>query len=206
MHFVKMHSHNLYGIHENSIPFLRRDLAAAHFTSLLLLNRETCQIYLTGVHLMWVYLINVYLTGLHLIGMHLTGVHLMVVYLMGVHLIGVYLRRVPHRRVPRRRASHRCASHGRASHENLQILHLTNDGRFCRDLSIRLARRRWSLLRRTGAKVAAHYTSRGSSIAYFANVNFLQWRLRLCLRRYLAVLLVNLNNACRQRGGTRRTR
>ena len=35
-------SHNLYGTHENSIPFLHRDLAAAHFTSLSLLNRETC--------------------------------------------------------------------------------------------------------------------------------------------------------------------
>src|SRR5271163_2470698 len=35
-------SHNLYGTHENSIPFLHRDLAAAYFISLSLLNRETC--------------------------------------------------------------------------------------------------------------------------------------------------------------------
>src|ERR1700722_18962549 len=38
-------SHNLYGTHENSIPFLHCNLAAAHFTSLSLLNRETCQIF-----------------------------------------------------------------------------------------------------------------------------------------------------------------
>jgi hypothetical protein len=38
-------SHNLYGTHENSIPFLHRDLAAADFTSLSLLNRETCQMF-----------------------------------------------------------------------------------------------------------------------------------------------------------------
>ena len=38
-------SHNLYGTHENSIPFLHRDLAATHFTSLSLLNQETCQMF-----------------------------------------------------------------------------------------------------------------------------------------------------------------
>jgi hypothetical protein len=38
-------SHNLYGTHENSIPFLHRDLAGADFTSLSLLNRETCQMF-----------------------------------------------------------------------------------------------------------------------------------------------------------------
>jgi hypothetical protein len=37
--------HNLYGTHENSIPFLHRDLAAAFFTLLSLLNRETCRIF-----------------------------------------------------------------------------------------------------------------------------------------------------------------
>ena len=35
-------SRNLYDIHENSIPFPHRDLAAAYFTSLSLLYRETC--------------------------------------------------------------------------------------------------------------------------------------------------------------------
>jgi hypothetical protein len=34
----------------------------------------------------------------------------------------------------------------------------------------------------------------------------LQWRLRVCLRRYLAVLLVDLNNACRQEEVTSRDR
>jgi hypothetical protein len=32
--------HNSYGTHKNSIPFLQRDLAAAYFTSLSLLNRH----------------------------------------------------------------------------------------------------------------------------------------------------------------------
>jgi hypothetical protein len=35
--------HNLYDIHENSIPFLHCDLVVVYFTSLSLLNRETCQ-------------------------------------------------------------------------------------------------------------------------------------------------------------------
>jgi hypothetical protein len=37
--------YNLYDIHENSIPFLHCDLAVVYFTSLSLLNRETCQIF-----------------------------------------------------------------------------------------------------------------------------------------------------------------
>jgi hypothetical protein len=37
--------HNLYDIYEESIPFLHHDLAAAHFTSLSLLNQETYQMF-----------------------------------------------------------------------------------------------------------------------------------------------------------------
>src|SRR5271156_753224 len=63
--------HNLYGTHENSIPFLHRDLTAAHFTSLSLLNREPCQMFgclsLKG-HITVGVLTNVHLVGGCLIG------------------------------------------------------------------------------------------------------------------------------------------
>src|SRR2546423_3680752 len=99
-------SHNLYGTHENSIPFLHRDLAAAYFTSLSLLNRETCQMF----------------SCLSLKMSHYSG--------------RIYHGYTSHecasrRRGPHRRASHGCESHGRvfhgrASHGRIsQGVHLT---------------------------------------------------------------------------------
>jgi uncharacterized protein YjbI with pentapeptide repeats len=100
MHFAEMRTprpDNLYGTHENSIPFLHRDLAAAHFTSLSLLNRETCQMFgslslkrphCSGRISHGMYLTNVHLVGGCLRGVHLMGVNLMGGCFMGVHLIG----------------------------------------------------------------------------------------------------------------------
>src|SRR5271170_1227116 len=77
--------HNLYDTHENSIPFLHRDLAAAHFTSLSLLNRETYQMF----------------GRLSLKRSHYSG-----------RISHGY---TSHECVSRRRVSHRRASHGRIS-------------------------------------------------------------------------------------------
>jgi uncharacterized protein YjbI with pentapeptide repeats len=94
-------SHNLYGTHENSIPFLHRDLAAAYFTSLSLLNRETCQMFrclsLKGHTTVGVYITGIHLTNVHLVGGGLIGVHLMGVNLMGGCFMGVHLMGASHR-------------------------------------------------------------------------------------------------------------
>ena len=92
------HLHNLYGTHENSIPFLHRDLARRLFYLAVALSHECASrrrvsqaCISQGVHLTGVYLMGVYFTGAHLIGVYLTSVHLMDVYLTGVHLMLVHL-------------------------------------------------------------------------------------------------------------------
>ena len=107
-------SHNLYGTHENSIPFLHRDLAAAPFYLAVASNSgNLSDVYPKKGHTT----VGVYLTGIHFTNVHLVGgcligashwrashghvshgrvpyrrhLHLIGVYLTGVHLMGVYL-------------------------------------------------------------------------------------------------------------------
>src|SRR5438270_311635 len=122
--------HNSYSIHENSIPFLRHDLAAAHFTLLSLLNRETCQMF----------------GCLSLKKPHYSGRISHECASSGRESHGRAPHgRVPHDgRVPRRRASHGCvpqtcisqmrtswACHGRATGVHLIGVYLTGMHLIC---------------------------------------------------------------------------
>src|SRR5271155_5145538 len=60
-------SHHLYGTHENSIPFLHRDLTAAYFTSLSLLNRSNVRVFIPKkVTLQWAYISPVYISRMRI--------------------------------------------------------------------------------------------------------------------------------------------
>jgi len=116
--------HNLYDVHENSIPFLHCDLAVVYFTSLSLLNRETCQTF--G----YLLIARVIPTSpclpkrLHYGGRvsHGSAPH-------GHAFHG----HVPHRRVLRERAPHRRASYRHASLTGMRLVgvHMHPRGGVC---------------------------------------------------------------------------